>query len=357
MKIKIFRGLSTEKLLKDIKRDYGDKAIILSTRTVKENDIKMVEIMVAIEGEIDQPKAKNPDRVNLEGISLWNKWQAEWQEFKKEIFSIFKSNVELNHIPKKYKLFLDILEKEEVLPEVIFSLYKKVKENPDLGIKRLMEFVKKEPNISFLMKKYKVHVFSGPSGVGKSTTLIKIALKYKKIYPTKKICIVNGDVFNVKKLFLKYYSDLYSLEYKEVKDPVEWLRLFSEKKAFDKVFIDLPSLKKGERMSDWLNSNGLNLFDDVCFYLMLSPVYSYHQIETFLKQYLHPHVKGVIWTKLDEANKFGNIINTCFYTNIPISLVSYGPQLKNSLATLSDKSFLELVLKHKLPSNSNQEMS
>ena len=358
MKVKIFRGLSSEKILRDIKRNYGDKAIILSTRSVKENNLNIVEMMVAVEEdekvirtEKEQKKQEKQD-INVE-INLWNRWRSEWQEFKREFFSLFKNHVELNHIPKKYKLLLDYLEKEGVLSEVIFHLYKKISSDPNISVIDLLDFVKKCPDTlnNGKKNKSKIFLFCGPSGVGKSTILLKLALKYKKDNPSKRICIVNGDVFGVKKLFLKYYADLYSIEYREVKDSYEWLKISSERSFFDKIFIDLPALIRKEKLIDWWSSNGLDVFEDSCLYLVLSPTYSFSQIERYIRQYAHKALKGIVWTKLDESEKYGNIINTCFYTHIPIFLFSYGPQLKNSFSYVTNKIVFNLLLKHQLPSD------
>ncbi len=351
MRVKIFRGPSTQKVLQDIKKSFGDKAIILSTKTVKEKNLTLAEVMIAVEEEnVNTNLSPSYPIGSTRGIALWDRWQNEWREFKRELFSIFKSHVELNHIPKKYRLFLDLLEKEGVLPEIIFHLYKKIRENSQISIKELLDFVKKDPLLSKNMgKNYKFNLVTGPAGVGKTTTLLKMVLNYRQNNSEEKICIVNGDVNNIKKLFLKYYTDLYSLDYKEIKESYDWLKLISERKLFDKIFIDLPSLKKGETLLQWWKDNGLDALDESCIYLVLSPVYSYPQIEIFLKKYYHHKIQGIIWTKLDEARRYGGIINTCFYSDIPISLFSYGPQLKNSLISPSDKVILELVLKHKLP--------
>ncbi len=354
MKVKIFRGLSSQKILQDIKRNYGDKAIILSTRTIRENNLNMVEMMVAVEEDEESIRSGKEHKRQPIEIDVWKRWRAEWQEFKREFFSLFKGHVELNHIPKKYKLLLDHLEREGVLSEVIFHLYKKVSSNPNVSALELLDFVKKCPdglNNGNKNNDNKIFLFCGPSGVGKSTILLKLALKYKKDNPSKKICIVNGDVFNVKKLFLKYYADLYSIEYKEVKNSYEWLKIFSERLFFDKIFIDLPALAKRERLIDWWSFNGLDVFEKSCLYLVLSPTYSFSQIEKYIKQYVHKTLKGVIWTKLDESEKYGNIINTCFYTHIPIFLFSYGPQLKNSFSYVTSKTVFKLLLKHQLPSD------
>ena len=58
---------------------------------------------------------------------------------------------------------------------------------------------------------------------------------------------------------------------------------------------------------------------------------------------------SIVWTKLDEAVSFGNIVNVACQAGLPVSALSFGAELKESLAPATEPLVWRLIFKRQLP--------
>jgi flagellar biosynthesis protein FlhF len=68
-----------------------------------------------------------------------------------------------------------------------------------------------------------------------------------------------------------------------------------------------------------------------------------------LERYRTPHAGSIIWTKLDEAEHYGQMINVAVDTGLPVSALSFGAGLGNSLAPVKENMVWRLIFKRELP--------
>ena len=85
------------------------------------------------------------------------------------------------------------------------------------------------------------------------------------------------------------------------------------------------------------------------YHLTLAPFSETLQIQDFIKRYRGKGVASIVWTKLDEAVSFGNIVNVAHDSRLPVSALSYGPELKESLAIATEPLVWRLIFKRQLP--------
>jgi flagellar biosynthesis protein FlhF len=90
--------------------------------------------------------------------------------------------------------------------------------------------------------------------------------------------------------------------------------------------------------------------DGPAVHLALPPHYGALQLRTILGRYRTPHAGSIVWTKLDEAEHYGQIVNVGLATGLPESALSYGPGLGNSLAPAQSVMLWRLLFKRELPS-------
>jgi len=72
----------------------------------------------------------------------------------------------------------------------------------------------------------------------------------------------------------------------------------------------------------------------------------------FLRRYSFQGMEGragIVWTKLDEASSYGPLINTGAATGLPISALSYGAGLADTLVPAHSGHVWRLVFKHQFP--------
>lgn len=93
---------------------------------------------------------------------------------------------------------------------------------------------------------------------------------------------------------------------------------------------------------------------DLAVHLVLNPYYASAQYAAFLKKFKSAKLKSLIWTKLDESCNYGALVNTAYESGLPVSLLSYGSGLRNSMKPANEKDFWRLVFKHQLPTEDRE---
>ena len=73
------------------------------------------------------------------------------------------------------------------------------------------------------------------------------------------------------------------------------------------------------------------------------------QTQAFLKRYKSDGPGSLVWTKLDEAVSFGSIVNVAWAAGLPVSALSYGAELKESLSPATEPLVWRLIFKRQLP--------
>jgi flagellar biosynthesis protein FlhF len=119
------------------------------------------------------------------------------------------------------------------------------------------------------------------------------------------------------------------------------------------VLLDLPGLPARQQLDAWLHDVSGGHLPDCHVHLVLSPLFAPAQMDAFVSRFRSGSAASIIWTKLDEACNYGEIINQASNTGLPISLFSVGPDLKNSLAQPKDHDVWKLLLRHELPEAAN----
>jgi flagellar biosynthesis protein FlhF len=123
------------------------------------------------------------------------------------------------------------------------------------------------------------------------------------------------------------------------------------RQGFDRVIVDLPVLSKDAHLEDMLGEFGLSGLEPVqtALHLVLSPQYGDAFVRSLLERYRLDIPGSIIWTKLDEAGRYGTIINASQVSGLPISCLSFGPGLLNTLVPARPAALWKLLFKHELP--------
>lgn len=200
-----------------------------------------------------------------------------------------------------------------------------------------------------------LHFFIGPSGSGTSSILLRLALAMKKKNPHGRILVANADNSQGKgRLYLRHYAQLSNLDYIELETPEQWQTLKNQVHNYDLILVDIPSLPKDINVDQWLEHLADGCLSPGHVHVVLSPVYSPAQMNNFMRKVHSPRVSSIIWTKLDEACNYGEILNQFKNSQLPISLFSIGPELKNTLVQPQKNDVWKLLLRRELPTIANE---
>ena len=281
----------------------------------------------------------------------WRQWHQEWDAIKQHIFALMKPALKMEELTPRQRVALEYLQREGIDDEATLAVIQKLRDRPEATIlDPLGAIVKVRP---FGAKKWRerLHMLAGPFGAGKSTVAIRLALALRQEDPDLSICLINADATRGNgRLLLRHYSELSELHYKEAANTLELMEAVSkaESEGFDRIFIDLPGLSRGKYLEKLLNDSGLAA-KDCAVHLTLTPHYGDAQLKGLLARYKTDLPGSLIWTKLDEAEQFGAIVNVAQLTGLPVSALSYGPGIGNSLSPAHATMLWRLLFKNELP--------
>lgn len=380
MRVKTFRGESMAAALSQVRQELGSEAVILGSQTVREDGRSLCEVMAALEqpSEPVQPRRQsggngkktdrgcglggngsgkpapvNPGRPQQRAAAAPHAqnadWSKEWGEIKGHLLALLRPRLDLGALTPRQRLALEYLEREGVDEASILAIYRSIVERgEDTVIPALSRIVRVNPLTDERWPNM-AHMFVGPSGVGKTTALLRLALAAHRRTPGRAL-VVNADGGRGKgRLLLRHFADLSGLRYVETVDAETFASQLDRAASGDAVFIDTPSLRGEGAMEAWCRDMGLAGRHDLAAHLVLSPLYAPAQAAHFLAVNRCEQLSSLVWTKLDEACSYGSLVNMAHASSLPISALTFGPELTQGLALATGKAVWKLVFKHQLP--------
>jgi len=191
----------------------------------------------------------------------------------------------------------------------------------------------------------KFHCLLGPTGVGKTTTIAKLASLHK-IKHSKNVALVSMDTFRIAATEqLKIYSRILDCPFFEAHSTEELESLAPKFNKFDVVLLDTAG--RSSKYAD--HSNLLHELSQIQlpieFHLTLSASMKQRDIEENLSAYRSISLNSIIFTKLDESWAFGEILNASITSKIPLSYFSTGQKVPEDLEIASKERILERIFK------------
>lgn len=173
----------------------------------------------------------------------------------------------------------------------------------------------------------KIIYFIGPTGVGKTTTLAKIA---SSLFFTshKKIAMFTIDTYRIAASDqLNSYANIMEVPMEVIYRPEDMQELYKKYSSYDYILVDTAGhSSKNEEMSE--NTNAfLHCLDELAkkeVYLVLSATTKYKDLVNISDYYSKMADYKLIFTKLDETCSYGNLLNIRLHTNAPMSYVTCG---------------------------------
>ncbi len=344
MRVKTFHGMSSSSVMEQIRKEMGDEAVILSNKTIKKDGKRYYEIMAAVEAEPSAPKQPGKQEEKQHAPESWQKIHQDWQELKEHFFAVMRPQMDMSLLAPRQRIVLEYLEKEGVTPSVITGIWQHMRSCPHEKTLALLKSIVRVKPWTAKVWPEKFHVLAGPFGTGKTTTALRMALELKQENPDIRICLANAD--NGKgRLFMRHYADLSGFQYKEIFDFESMRELMRTSQNFDRVIIDTQGYSERREFLAWLQE-AQNLDDHIQVHLVMNPLYSSRQTQNFMHRFQDSSVASLIWTKIDEASSYGEIINQSQATGLPVSLLTNGPGLKHNLIKADLAQLWRLIFKH-----------
>ena len=346
MQVKTFTGSSSGEVLAQVKSEMGSDAVILGNRTYRKNGVIYHEITAGIERQ-QQPATQT----SSDPFGGWGEWHREWLQIKEQLFALMKPAIQMSRLTPRQRVALEYLEREGVSDAVSLELYKKLLAAPGSSVLEcLCDMVHVK---SFGAAEWPQHIqmVVGPFGSGKTSTALRFAIQLRKANPGIRLAFVNTDCFRGNgRILLRHWAELSNFIYLEAADADTMRTILQKAAGLDALIIDTEGIQRGQDLAKVLSTFGLTT-EDIAVHLTFSPFCDTLQTNEFLNRYKTGLPTSIVWTKLDEAVSFGNIVNVACTSDLPISALSFGGELQDSLVPATEPLVWRLVFKRQIPGN------
>lgn len=387
MIIKKFQAPTETEAMLMAKEEMGSAAVIMNIKTIKQRGLArlfkkdIVEVTAALEERIptDKLPTKTIDLIAKEQIlpelevpktnaieekldNLQNILESKISNSEKDtdISEDDKKKEEENSVNLKFiqLVYRQLIENEvdekyanQILGEIESSLKKESNVDSILaGIYQKIILKLGQPKaIEVDEKKGKIIFFVGPTGVGKTTTIAKLA-SYFKLEKKAKIALITSDTYRIAAVEqLRTYANILDVPLSVVYTLEEFNNSIKMFEGYDLILVDTAgrSHKNDEQCNEMFH-----LIEDCVIseqlvkevYLVLSAATKYKDLLKINQVYSHIKKYSIIFTKLDETTCLGNILNMKLATGVPLSYVTSGQAVPDDISIIDAQKIARSLL-------------
>ncbi|MBU3193940.1 flagellar biosynthesis protein FlhF [Clostridium algidicarnis] len=243
---------------------------------------------------------------------------------------------------EKMKKFLRGLDIDGFLVDNIIEDAKNIKDPLDMK-EKVKKVILNSINISTEDNFIGKVIFVGPTGVGKTTTIAKLAGKLSLI-EKKKVGLITLDTYRIGAVDqLRTYADIMGIDFKVVMNQKEMKEALKSMENMDTILIDTTGRSSKNIMQISELRSYINKIDEARIYLVLSCTTKDKDIDFITEAYKILKYNNVIITKLDETSSYGSILQILNRSSKPLSLVSTGQNVPDDIKVLSKEELLKLI--------------
>lgn len=308
---------------------------IISNKDTKETEKNSERKLSAdtMDAEVSVTREENPGRQVIKERENTN---------IKFLKLIYKKLID-NEVDEKYanQIIGDIeasLKNESNIDSILAAIYQKI-------ILKLGE-----PVSIKLGDKPKVVFFIGPTGVGKTTTIAKLASLFK-LEEHARVAFITSDTYRVAAVEqLNTYASILGSPISVVYSADELENALNEYSDYDLIMVDTAgrSHRCEEQMSELTDlldrMNEISNRFDVEKFLTLSVTTKYKDLIDITERYRDVKDWAIIFTKLDETCCLGNILNIRMLTDAPLSYTTSGQNVPNDIEVINEQSIAKQLL-------------
>lgn len=367
------------------KEDLGKDAIVMNIKTIKPKGIykffkkELVEITAATDDTVNYSnervlkKSKEVQSYSMEDVLnpkegietsaieqrlnnlqdlLEMQMKSKVDEEKAESEPIVETKKNIEYIQLIYNQLLNNEVDEKYANQIINEIEKVLKEDANMdnilsGVYQKIILKLGQPKLIELTEgKTKFIFFMGPTGVGKTTTIAKIASDFK-LNKKKKVALVTSDTYRIAAVEqLRTYGNILGIPLKVVYSHDEIEVLKEEFESCDLVLIDTAgrshrNIEQRDDLEKIINSISE---EDRETYLVLSATTKYRDLIKITETYSEITNYNLIFTKLDETNCIGNIYNIHMLTGAPLSYITWGQNVPEDISKIDTQSIAKKLL-------------
>ena len=372
MQFKRYEVTNLQDAVVKIKKDLGPDAIILSTKKIAGRS-PFIEVMaardekadtlVSIESAAPKKEERNDDllsclrqefvelKAHLERLTQKSFLQKDLADIK-DTMNVLFDNIAVKNAAHLRDIYITMIaggmprSKAVKIIETIKSDFPgEQRDTYEKGMS-LAEKLIAGAFVKEGKRERRIKALIGPTGVGKTTTLAKLAAHYS-LEKKLKVGLITTDMYRIAASEqLKIYAKIMDLPIKIASERnafVNSLESFAEK---DVILVDTP----GRNPNDDQALNSLKtIFDgSVETVLLLNPVTNREYLLETADRFRMFNYDRIILTKIDECNRFGSVYDVIADVGIPVSHMTTGQNVPRDIEKTNPEKLAKLILKNRL---------
>jgi len=257
----------------------------------------------------------------------------EGRIYQNNLLQIFYNTLVENQVSEDFaREILDELDKKELVEKLDINFVVKIVYNSIvkiIGAPSALQPTRAKGNPQ-------IFAFVGPTGVGKTTTIAKLTADLS-LYRNMDVGLITADTYRIAAIEqLKTYGDILGIDVAVAYKPEELLEHIEAKKNHcDIILIDTAGRSHKndanlQELQDFINSS-----DAIEKFLVLSLTTKLDDMLDIVTTYGKLCDFRIIFTKLDETNKMGNIANICHKTGKKLSYITFGQNVPDDIKTIA----------------------
>jgi flagellar biosynthesis protein FlhF len=381
MQIKRYEASGIQEAMDKIRKDLGEDAVILSTKRVKRGKIPLIEVTAARDAvrtaaAVPIPAPVRPAPVVPAAPAEAN-LKAEIAEIKRMLADFRRENplradvIELKETVHTLFDLIGIMKQEQgdfssvyhhliacgISRERAYKMMDRIKsdcrqgEGEDCGnaLQRLEDLVKKALNVpNPKAAESRALAFIGPTGVGKTTTLAKLAARYA-LEGKKKIGLIATDTYRIAAAEqLKVYARIMGLPFEVAAERDGFKKAMAKFSNLDLIMIDTPGSNQSNDSQLGKVRDILGQAESLNTYLLLSLTSSRENMLDAARKFSRIPYDGVIFTKIDESVSFGSIYDIIDQIRKPVPYITTGQNVPKDIVKTTPAGIAKLIMSSQL---------
>ena len=327
---------------------YGSGIKLISAKQVKYEDGELrCEVAVAVPEELymeksfanEQSVEKTEEEVLLEELGELKKQLALMKE------EMLGSD---NSVLDKVKaLFIEKGIAKKWLDDVLSTLMgNSILSDAKLLVSYILEEIDESLEVhEESLTEPKIMMLVGPTGVGKTTTIAKLAARYAYMMDKPyKVAFLNLDSYKVGAFDqLGQYADIMQIEHVTIDSVEAFMRGLEALKSYDVILVDTAGMspydtQKFIKTVEFVQSD---IPRKVEVNLVLSATVKYEDMDDIYNNFSFLNLTSVIISKFDETKHLGGLLNFMLLYHVPMSYFSIGQEVPDDLLVASKEYLLE----------------
>ncbi len=190
----------------------------------------------------------------------------------------------------------------------------------------------------------KIVAMVGPPGAGKTTTLVKLAVA-QGLKCRRPVQVLTADLYRIAAAEqLRSYAAILGVGFQTAETAVLLCQQMEEHRQKDLILIDTPGYGVREMDAALDLAAFLGSHSEIDVHLVLTATTKTADLIAAADRYAIFRPSKLVFTRCDETESFGQIIDLCFHTGLPVSFLGTGQQIPEDFEPAENSRLTRMVL-------------